>query len=124
MGLHVEKPMLKLSAYTNEDKDSNAMLKAHAYQAVSAGFVTVHAVASDGLEILALYVGLTNDPVGAGDLIFRETAAPAGASNYIGCGGIPVAKNEYFEITYNGAGAVVIRWKSLGLTLKRPLDFN
>ena len=124
MGLHVEKPMLKLSEYTNQDSDGNAMLKAHAYQAVNDGFVAAYSTNSGAYKILAVYVGSTSDPAGAGDLIFNATSSSSGANNLVGASGVPVGKGEFFEVTYTGVDAFVIRWKSLGLTLKKPIDFN
>ena len=121
MGLHVEKPMLKMSAYTTEDSDGNAMLKDHAYQAVNDGWAVAYELDLDGAEDLYIYVGLTDDPRGAGVIIQRcGNQGVSGAAQSV-CAW--VAKGEYFEVRDIGK-TPTIRWKSLGLILQKPIDFN
>ena len=106
-----------LSAYTNQDSESNVMLKAHAYQAQSAGWVSAYDLDIEATTDLKIYVGLDDNPAGTGDLIQ--------VIGNKGVGGIPasvsafVAEGEYFEVTIDGPA--VIRWKSMG-TLSRPVD--
>lgn len=109
-----------LSAYTNQDSESNAMLKAHAYKAATDGQVTAYVQATAINQNLAGYVGLTNNPVGAGDLIQKVSSV---SSFGVGLFAISflVAKDEYFEITTASSNAVTIRWKSSG-TLSKPVD--
>lgn len=121
MGLHVEKPMLKMSAYTTEDSDGNAMLKAHAYRAVNAGVVDVFCSLTASAAWIRGYVGLTNDPEGAGTLIHRRTQDTEGQGYSAGFT-LHVAQGEYFEIT-TSADTPTILWKSFGV-LKKPVDHN
>jgi hypothetical protein len=106
-----------LSAYTNQDSESNAMLKSHAYLAATGGFVAVY-VANQNGKILKGYVGATNNPAGAGTLIQK---AEDGEGAQAACFPFPVAEGEYFEITYDGSNTPVILWKSMG-TLSKPVD--
>jgi len=111
---------ITLSAYTNEDSEANAMLKAHAYKVATAGQVTAYVQANTINQNLAGYVGLTNDPAGAGDLIQKVSSVssfgvPLFAISFL------VAKDEYFEITTSSTNAATIRWKSIG-TLSKPVD--
>jgi len=106
-----------MSAYTNEDSESNAMLKSHAYLAATGGSVSVY-VANQNSKILRGYVGSTDDPAGAGDLI--QISEDAEGSQYT-CFSFLVAEGEYFEVTYDGTNTPVIRWKSFG-TLSKPVD--
>lgn len=108
-----------LSAYTDEDSESNAMLKSHAYKAATDGWVTAYSLLSDSGEAMILYVGSTDDPVGAGDIIQAQESAAA--NNEISVGGF-VAKDEYFEITNDNADTTIL-WKSMG-TLSKPVDNN
>jgi len=116
-GLFAER--VALSAYTNEDSENNAMLRAHAYKAQTDGFVSVTCV-NDSNETLSGYVGLTNDPAGAGDLIQRFFGFDPNAVTSLA---FLVAKDEYFEVTYTGTQEPVIWWKSFG-ALQKPIDFN
>lgn len=114
----ISSPPRNLSAYENLDSEGNAMVKDHAYLAQSDGFVCATVPERVPLYIRG-YVGLTNDPVGAGDRV--------GYNGYSGTGygsgvNFLVAKNEYFEITSNEA-VVTIFWKSWG-PLKKPIDNN
>ena len=112
-----------LSVYTYNDSESNAMLKAHAYRAVTDGIVSAYSLDSGAYKILTAYVGGSSDPVGAGVIIFSATSSGSGSNNRVGISGVLVAKDEYFEITYSGVDALVIRWKSFG-TLEEPIDYN
>jgi len=105
-----------LSAYTDEDSDGNAMLKSHAYLAAIDGKVYAYSEC-DANQNIRVYVGTTNDPAGAGDIIeYSESSAVD-----IWCSvSAEVAKGEYFEII--SAGTIgAIRWKSRG-TLSKPID--
>ena len=112
-----------LSAYTNQDSESNTMLKSHAYKAATDGFVSADnaVAAADDNKYLDAYVGLTNDPAGAGALICRQGVPNTDSTAHVGTGSIAVAKNEYFEITSTYTAAPTIRWKSFG-TLSKPVD--
>lgn len=106
-----------LSAYTDEDSENNAMLNNHAYKAATDGWVS--AVASITLSAqIQLYVGTTNDPAGAGDLIQRFERF--GVNTEQKSAAALVAKDEYFEIVAT-SGTPTIRWKSFG-TLSKPVD--
>lgn len=108
---------VKLSAYTNEDSNGDAMLKAHAYKAATAGFVSAFVSLTNSNTSIRCYVGLTNDPEGAGDQIgANEADANASLKSLF----FAVAEGEYFEIT-SPSGAPTIRWKSFG-TLSKPVD--
>lgn len=106
-----------LSAYTNQDSESNAMLKSHAYLAATGGFVAVYVSNQNG-KILRGYVGSTTNPAGAGTLIQRVEDGEGAQS---ACFSLPVAEGEYFEITYDGSNTPTILWKSMG-TLSKPID--
>lgn len=110
---------ITFSAYTNLDSENNAMLKAHAYQAATAGWVTATGNLGTTGATLKGYVGLTTNPAGAGDLIAAEKNAAAPDEDRAIC--FPVAKDEYFEITCTDTPT--IRWKSIG-TLSKPVDNN
>jgi len=110
-----------LSAYTDEDSDNLAMLKAHAYRAQTDGWVSAHCTFTADISNIKVYVGLTADPAGAGDLI-QQTDINEIGGGYIGSVCALVAKDEYFEITVSG-DTPVIWWKSMGALLK-PIDFN
>jgi len=109
-----------LSAYTNQDSESNAMLKSHAYKAATGGQVTAYSdvPAGSGREIKG-FVGTTNNPAGAGTLIQREENDGVSYSNRKSVSFL-VAEGEYFEITVY-SGTPVILWKSFG-TLSEPID--
>ncbi len=111
-----------LSAYTNQDTDGNAMLKTHAYKASTDGYVSaVHDVAYGAGRGMKLYVGGTNDPFGAGDLVQRMENDGSTYNNYYSVT-YSIAKDEYFEIRVY-SGTPVIRWRSKG-TLIEPVDHN
>ncbi len=105
-----------LSAYTDEDFDSNTMLKDHAYKAATGGMVFAYSLTIDEGENLNVFVGTTNDPVGAGTLIQTSEGATANNEHSIG---VLVAEDEYFEIECNKTP--IILWKSFG-TLSKPVD--
>lgn len=110
-------PDTSLSAYTNEDSESNAMLKAHAYKAATDGFVSV--VCTMGVkQNIRGYVGNTNDPAGAGDMV--DASGTGDGGNNIAGMFFAVANDEYFEVTASN-GTPAIRWKSIG-TLSKPVD--
>lgn len=119
MGLKVEPPPFRLSEYTNEDSDGNAMLKAHAYFAQSAGFVSAYVQLNLAGDFLRGYIGLTDNPAGAGNKIQEQEMGGAVYTNSI-C--FVVAKGEYFEITATG-DEPTIWWKSYG-ALRKPVDHN
>jgi hypothetical protein len=111
-----------LSAYTNLDSDDNAMLPSHAYKAATDGMVIALANVDPGsARDLRLYIGITNDPAGAGDLIDRNENDGSAQANYRSVSFL-VAKGEYFEIT-TYAATPTIRWRSFG-TLSKPIDQN
>jgi hypothetical protein len=106
-----------LSAYTDEDSDSQTLIFGHAYKAATAGWVSAYNTDLDAGTFLRVYVGLTNDPAGAGDLI--QEMEPDGTDRTKSVCAL-VAKDEYFEVTCSRANTV-IRWKSFG-TLSKPID--
>lgn len=104
------------SAYTDEDSDTNAMLKAHAYLAATDGWVFATDTGLDAGESLSVYVGASDDPAGAGDLIqVQESGGTDRAQSVCAL----VAEGEYFEVTSDKTPT--IRWKSIG-TLSKPVD--
>lgn len=110
-----------LSAYTNEDSEGNAMLKSHAYLAMTDGFVVGNAQLPGAKDIKG-YVGLTDDPAGAGDMIGSAATATGGATEWKTVAML-VSKGEYFEFTTDYTNPIIIRWKSFG-TLSKPVDNN
>lgn len=108
---------VKLSRYTNKDSDENVLLIAHAYKAQTAG-VAYGSVNLNTGNACSLYVGLTNDPLGAGERIEQfdtgSTTFPVSLSAH-------VAKGEYFEFIC--PQTVTIKWKSFW-ELKKPIDYN
>lgn len=110
---------IAFSVYTNEDSDTNAMLKDHAYLAATDGFVNVMCMLSEVTDELKGYVGATDDPAGAGTQICRQmTGSTANAAVTIT---LHVAAGEYFEIVVVSASTPTIYWKSRG-TLSKPVD--
>jgi hypothetical protein len=105
-----------LSAYTDEDSNTDVMLKDHAYKAATDGLVYVYILTGAAGTSLKGYVGLTNDPAGAGTLI-QPINIPV--LNYDVPINFAVAKDEYFEVTTSSTP--VILWKSIG-TLLKPVD--
>ena len=120
--LKVNRAPLKLSAYTNQDSEGNAILKAHAYLAKSAGFISAQCDLAEGKDLWG-FVGLTNDPAGAGIMVGRAEAGPSSGAAVWKNITFLVAKGEYFEITTDDADDPIIYWKSFGV-LKKPVDFN
>lgn len=106
-----------LSAYTDEDSESNTMLKSHAYLAATDGCAYAY-VTNENTKFLRGYVGATDDPVGAGDMIDQSYSITGSARAGVA---MEVAEGEYFEVTYDGSNTPVIRWKSRG-TLSKPVD--
>lgn len=106
-----------LSAYTNLDSDGNAMLKAHAYKAATDGWISAR-ITNQNNKYLRGYVGSTDDPAGAGNLIQEEASAEGSLRKSLS---LLVAKDEYFEITYTGSNTPTIWWKSFG-SLSKPID--
>lgn len=104
--------------YDPNDSDGNAMLKAHAYQAQTDGFVSVYLDSIGAGKYLRSYVDDTDDPAGSGTKI-QEIVAPAAA---IGCSlFFAVPNNTYFEITTDDSEDPTILWMSIG-TYSAPVD--
>jgi len=106
-----------LSAYTREDSEINNMLTAHAYLALTDGFVSADVVLNAAGDNFRGYVGATDDPAGAGDRVGNVEAA---RTNHNKCRNFLVAKGEYFEIV-TSSGTPLIWWKSFG-ALGNPVD--
>lgn len=109
-----------LSAYTREDSEGNNMLKSHAYKATTDGFVSSYAQLTGTDYQLVVYIGITTDPAGAGDIIQRVSRPNVTGNMYMSVSAW-VAKDEYFEIVCDVTP--VIRWKSKG-TLSKSVDNN
>ena len=105
------------SAYTANDSEANAMVKAHAYLAATDGFVTAHVLGSGNGQYLRGYIDGTNDPAGAGEKLQGSTV-DAGEEESIS---FSVAAGEYFEITTDSTNEPTIYWRSKG-TLSEPID--
>ena len=106
------------SAYTNLDSESNVLLKSHAYQAATDGFVDAFVTTSGVGQAINIYVGSTDNPAGEGTLIQRHAQDTTGNVLNVSA---RVAKDEYFEVTTTSTNAVTINWKSIG-TLSNPID--
>jgi len=117
-GTHKDAVKSPFSALTLNDSESNAMLKAHAYLAATDGFIHVNTVSTDG-KVLRGYIGATTDPAGAGSLV--QVHVNEGSGLKYESISFSVAKDEYFEITYDGTQAPSIFWRSVG-TLSSPVD--
>ncbi len=113
-----------LSAHTNLDSESNAMLLGHAYKAAVAGSVTFMMVIDhDTTKTMSIYVGATDDPVGAGvevavDLSFHDNTTRTLTAL--------VAKDEYFECVRSGGAGTpgvneIVLFKGFD-TLGNPID--
>ncbi len=103
------------AATTVNDSESNAMAKAHAYLTQTSGFVNT---TTTGLLAIRIYVGATNDPAGAGQIMDanRDTAnGPSGANSF-------VPKGKYFEVTDAGSGTTTIVWTPLIAGGGAPID--
>jgi len=119
MGARAKLPPLKLSEYTNEDSDGNAMLKSHAYFAVSAGFVSAFSTLTTSGHSIQGYVGNTDDPFTDGNRVAKQSVGNVAATKYIS---FLVGRGEYFEIRAE-SGTPEIWWKSFG-ALRKPIDHN
>ena len=108
---------LAFSAFTTNDSESNVMLKAHAYLAVTDGFVNAIVSLSANSDQLQGFVGSTDDPAGAGSQIGVQEASKNSQSAGIS---FPVAAGEFFEITVP-TNNPTIWWKSRG-PLSNPID--
>ena len=109
-----------LTAYTNLDSDSNVLLIDHAYKAAVAGRIDFSVNNPASGQNMSVYVGATNDPVGAGQLVSTVDNVTDAADDE-SISGI-VAKDEYFECTRSaGAGGEVILFKGFD-TLGFPID--
>ena len=116
MVVTVTKPRIKFSALTANDSDTNAMLKAHAYLAITDGFVYVTAIPLPQYSSLNGYVGNTNDPAGAGLLIQVDAININNQNVSIN---FSVRRGEYFEVTTTGTPNIY--WRSVGV-LRNPVD--
>ncbi len=105
------------SALTANDSDANAMVKTHAYKAVTDGFVVAVQASAVSALLLRGYVGATNDPAGAGTLVQIISSS----SNLFASISFSVAKDEYFEVICAAGGNPSIYWRSAG-TLSAPED--
>ena len=121
MGATYKKPAITFSTRTTLDSEGNAMLKAHAYLAQTDGFVSVlMSIATAGNQLQG-YIGDTNDPAGAGDLMQRNLTSDDGEAV---CQTLHVARGEYFEIVdTEGTNDPTIWWRSRG-PLRAPVDHN
>ena len=104
-------------AFSNQDDDGNAMLKAHAYLANQDGFVTASVNLTNGATVYG-HIGATDDPAGAGTEIARESNTADTGYRYVT---FPVAKGKYFELTTTSANAITIYWHPVGVLVK-PTD--
>jgi len=113
-----------LSAYTDEDSNTDAMLVTHAYLAATDGWVSAYTGLFTQQGLITLYVetatqyGIDSDPTAGGDIIEKEAGSEIGQWRSVSAF---VAKGEYFEIRTTYAGTATIRWKSIG-TLSKPVD--
>jgi len=101
---------------TANDSESNTMLKAHAYLAQTAGFVTTWASSTVGS--LKGYVGTTTNPAGAGTQVAQNTSGGGTGDPFIS---FFVGNGKYFEITQTG-GTVTILWTPLVSGGAAPID--
>ena len=114
-----------LTPYTNLDSESNVLSGSwegnyHAYKAQVAGWVSFYNDYIDTPNVLSIYVGATDDPVGAGVRIASQEVESG--SNISSSVSALVAKDEYFECAYasNVAGGIVL-FKGFD-TLGNPID--
>ncbi len=99
---------------TSNDSESNAMLKAQAYKAQTAGFA--YARVAEANVVLTAFLGTTNDPAGAG-----INLVSAGSSSTANSGvTIFVPKDQFFEFT--STGTVTINWTPLISGGGAPID--
>lgn len=119
MGARAKRPPLKLSEYTTEDSDGNAMLKSHAYFAVSPGGVSAFSTLTTAGHSVQGFIGNTDDPVTDGNRVAKQSLGNVAATKYIS---FLVAAGEYFEVTAE-SGVPEIWWKSFG-ALRKPIDHN
>ena len=108
---------LGMGGFTNEDDDSNAMVKSHAYLANQDGFVTLWSTANSAGNGIRGYIGDTDDPAGAGTIVAQAISPADNFSVFLS---FPVQSGKYFET--NGGTATTIIWHSMGGTLAKPTD--
>lgn len=100
---------------TPNDSESNAMVKAHAYLAQTSGYVTAWTEAQNS-NWLRGYVGITNDPAGAG----TNADSSAHATGYPSITFF-VGKGKYFEVTHDSQTVTII-WTPLVSGGEAPVD--
>lgn len=101
-------------APTNLDSEFDAMLKAHAYLAQTAGFVNAFYEITTTNPLFS-YVGSTNDPEGAGTLVSNSLTDNKKPGVFLF-----VAKGKYFEIVT--PGDPTITWTPLITGGDAPID--
>ncbi len=104
--------------FTNQDDESQTIVKAQAYLANQDGFVTASVDSSSGVQALTGFVGATNDPAGAGTPVIACEATITGHRVSIT---FPVQSGKYFEVTTPSSNTVAIFWHPVG-TLVKPTD--
>lgn len=116
-----------MSAYTNEDSDTNTLLltdpggTAHAYLAATDGFVVAYDSELDSGETIVGWIDTDSNPTSGGFVVASMESGSTDATHTIT---FPVAKGEYFEVTSdstNPSATGVMFWKSL-TTLGKPVD--
>jgi hypothetical protein len=98
------------------DSEANPLEETHAYLTQSTGFVTAWAV--EDSSPLTGYVGITDDPFGAGMLVAQTQGTTAGADPFIS---FFVANGKYFEIRIT-ADNVFITWTPFVTGGGNPID--
>ena len=99
---------------TANDSEANAMLKAHAYKAQTAGFAFARVTEQNVL--ISGFVHTTSDPAGAGTFLTGAGSSSTGESGMT----LFVTKDQFFEIT--SSGTVTINWTSLISGGGAPID--
>jgi len=119
--ISISNPPVTLSVYDRRDSEDNNLLMDHAYKAVKPGVVCVRDVDLGAAENMKIYVGLTSDPPGGGDLIQMVESDPADTDTDKAVSAF-VAGGEYFEVKCTNEPAY-ITWKNFG-SLAKPVDYN
>jgi hypothetical protein len=97
-------------AWADKDSDANTLVENEVYKAEADGFVLASIGTTSSEEIFRGCTGSSNPPTTACIITKTTTAGPNG------CAGItlPVRRDDFWEISYDGSGTVDIHWLPIG----------
>jgi hypothetical protein len=113
--------LVTLSALSNQDDNSDAMVKDNSYLANSDGQLVVTWTANGSTQEAFIYVGAADNP--EGNATDKRAVMEGGAFSLDTGASVIVASGEYFTVKLGtgSTGTPAIRWRSFG-TLTKPTD--